>query len=754
MAAVTERITVYGMVQGIGFRPFVARLAEEMGVAGTVRNSGGIVVAEVTGEQAVLNRFVERLEGECPFGGRIDRVSREQLPFRQDSSFSIVESEPASGEPPLIPPDLPTCPRCARELHDKGNRRYRYPFISCVACGPRYSIIKALPYDRCNITMDMFPMCEDCQRDYTARQDVRRHAQTIACHSCGPVLALDTRTEHLNREAALRRGVELLKNGSILAVKDIGGYHLACNPNREDANRRLRQLKGREKKPFAVLFHDVEAVRRYCYLSDAEERLLTAAPRPIVLLKKRPGKDFAPSCCGSSLEIGAMLPCNPLQILLSEACGPLVMTSGNRSGLPMMTADGPMLDWLRESDLLDGVFSHGREILTPLDDSVVRIVEGEPQFFRRARGYVPEPIMLQQKTNTPFFAAGGDLKACFGLVSGGRVYLSQHFGDLEEWDAFQSYQTAAKRMENLFQIEPEFGVCDGHPGYFSGKYVRQRCSSCSTVQHHHAHIASVMAEYGLTGPVLGVAFDGTGYGTDGTIWGGEFLLCTGPDMARVGHIAAVPLLGGDESARNADASLTGYLLHAGLSREGERSQTVEAALRLGVNTVRSSSIGRLFDAAAALLDICHYNSYEGECAILLEQAAAKAEDAYPLPIPVQEQDGCLVGDSAALLQAMWEGQEKGASPASLALGFHHAVAELTLTICQRQRAADGVKQVALSGGTFQNRILLERTAALLRADGFTVYYNRQVPPGDGGLALGQAWVTILAQQSDGSADNS
>ncbi|MCD7918755.1 MAG: carbamoyltransferase HypF [Clostridiales bacterium] len=746
MAAAAERITVYGMVQGIGFRPFVARLAEEMGVGGTVRNSGGIVTIQATAKRAVLERFVERLEGECPPGGRIDRIQREQLPPGQNSSFAIVESEPSAGEPPLIPPDLPTCPRCVRELHDRGNRRYRYPFISCVACGPRYSVLKALPYDRCNITMDVFPMCEDCQREYTAKQDVRRHAQTIACHSCGPVLALDTRAEHLTREAALQRGVELLKDGKILAVKDIGGYHLACDPNCEEANRRLRQLKGREKKPFAVLFPDVGMVRRYCCLSDEEERLLTSAARPIVLLKKRPGMDFAPSCCGSSLEIGAMLPCNPLQILLSEECGPLVMTSGNRSGAPMVIADEPMLNWLRESELLDGVLSHGREILTPLDDSVARIVEGETQFFRRARGYVPEPINLPQKAKKPFFAAGGDLKACFGLVSGSRVYLSQHFGDLEELDAFQSYQAAAERMEELFQIRPERGICDRHPGYFSGNYTHQRYGDCAAVQHHHAHVASAMAEYGLTGPVLGVAFDGTGYGADGTVWGGEFLLCAGPNMVRMGHIAAVPMLGGDESARNADASLTAYLLQAGLTGEGARFQTVEAALRLGVNTVRSSSMGRLFDAAAALLDICHYNSYEGECAILLEQAAAQAESAWPLSFPVEEQGGCLVGDSAALIRAMREGQERGASPASLALGFHHAVAELTLAICRRQREVSGVEQVALSGGTFQNRILLERTAALLRADGFNVYYNRKVPPGDGGLALGQAWVTILAQQ--------
>ncbi|MCD8086589.1 MAG: carbamoyltransferase HypF [Clostridiales bacterium] len=752
MAAATERITIYGMVQGVGFRPFVARLAEEMGIGGIVRNRGGIVTAEVTAEQAVLDRFVERLEGECPFGGRIDRIAREKLPTRQDRAFFIVESEAAAGEPPLIPPDLPTCPRCARELHDKRNRRYRYPFISCVACGPRYSILRALPYDRCSITMDVFPMCEDCRREYTAKQDVRRHAQTIACHSCGPVLELDTRAEHLAGDAALQRAIALLKSGKILAVKDIGGYHLACDPNREDANRRLRRLKGREKKPFAVLFPDVETVRRYCRLSDAEEGLLTATARPIVLLKKRPGMDFAPACCSGSLEIGAMLPCNPLQILLAEACGPLVMTSANRSGAPMLTADGPVLAWLRESDLLDGVLSHGREILTPLDDSVVRIVEGEPQFFRRARGYVPEPISLKQEAAAPFFAAGGDLKACFGLVSGGRAYLSQHFGDLEELDAFRVYRDAEERMEGLFQIRPRFGVCDGHPGYFSGKYTRQRYARCSAVQHHHAHVASVMAEYGLTGPVLGVAFDGTGWGTDGTVWGGEFLLCTGPDMVRVGHIASVPLLGGDEGARNADTILAAYLLHAGLPGAGQGFRTVEAALRLGVNTVRSSSMGRLFDGAAALLDVCHYNSYEGECAILLEQVAAQADTAYPLSFPVREEDGCLVGDSAALLRSMVEGLEKGASAGALALGFHYAVAELTLEVCRRQRAASGVEQVALSGGTFQNRILLERTAALLREDGFTVYYNRQVPPGDGGLALGQAWATILAQQKDKETD--
>ncbi|MCD8147736.1 MAG: carbamoyltransferase HypF [Clostridiales bacterium] len=732
----TQFIQVLGMVQGVGYRPFAARLCEELGLTGSVANNGGIVELTVTGEPSALDALARRLMEDAPPNARGGQIWREDRPLTQFDRVAIAPSQTSSPLPPLLPPDLPTCPRCAAELRDPDNRRYRYPFISCVSCGPRYSILERLPYDRPNVTMGDFSLCPDCQREYTALGDIRRHAQTIACHSCGPVLLLDTAQGRQQREEALQAGISLLQKGGIVAVKDIGGYHLACLPGDETACLRLRQLKGREKKPFAVLFADIEQIRAYCVLSQEETDLLNSNPRPIVLLHKRPEKDFAPACCGESREIGAMLPCNPLQILLAEACGPLVMTSANRSGAPMVIDDGEMLSWLRQG--LDGVLWHRRRILTPLDDSVTRVVVGAPQLFRRARGYVPEPVSVPSAGGQVIFAAGGDLKACFCLLQGERAYLSQHFGDLEDVDACDTRQKEIRRMERLTGLWPTLAAVDLHPAYLS----RQGLEGLPVVevQHHHAHAASVMAEWNLTGPVLGVAFDGTGYGTDEAVWGSEFLLCQGAEYQRVGHLDYVTLLGGDEGARNADTILCGYLRQAGLSRPDSRFRAVSAALDNGLNAVRSSSMGRLFDAAAALLGICSYNGYEGECAIALENAAAGVSTCPALAVPLREEKGRLLGDAAGLIAQLWDKKRGGEDPAALALAFHRALVDYVVQTACWVRVRFGVEQVALSGGTFQNRLLLEGARQALEAQGFAVYWNQKVPSGDGGLCLGQAWV--------------
>lgn len=742
----TQKIRVLGMVQGVGYRPFVARLCEELGINGVVVNNGGIVELVVTGEADRLEELCRRLSEEAPPNARVDQIIRFDQDLREFSTFVIGQSEASSDLPPLIPPDLPTCPRCEGELMDRSNRRYWHPFISCVSCGPRYSILRALPYDRCNVTMDDFPLCPACEKEYTGQGDIRRHAQTIACHDCGPVLLLDISRGRAEREAALRQGATLLKAGAILAIKDIGGYHLACDPHGSTACAKLRFLKGRERKPFAVLFPDVETVEEYCFLSSEEIRLLRSNPRPIVLLKKRPGRDFAPECCGDSREIGAMLPCNPVQILLSQACGPLVMTSANRSGEPIIIDDRKMLDWLGEDNDLDGVLWHQRQILTPLDDSVTRVVKGTPQPFRRARGYVPEPVYVRGEAARPVLAAGGDLKACFCLLKGNRAYLSQHFGDLEDESAFQAYRREIQRMEGLLRVQPELVAVDKHPSYRSKQMGEQLGLPVVQIQHHHAHAAAVMAECGLTGPVLGVAFDGTGYGDDGAVWGGEFLLCHGPACKRVGHLDYVTLLGGDEGARNGDTILCGYLRQAGITRPDSRFQTIAAALRLGINTVRSSSMGRLFDGAAALLGVRDYNSYEGECAIALENLAKNGEKCPLLQMKVTERDGQLLGDGAGLLARLLERKNAGEDISALALAFHRAIAGYVLETARWARERFGVEQIALGGGTFQNRILLETAIDLLERRGFHVYYNHLVPPGDGGLSLGQAWLAAQMAQ--------
>lgn len=738
----TQFIQVLGMVQGVGYRPFAARLCEELGLTGSVANNGGIVELTVTGEPATLDTLARRLAEDAPPNARVDRVAREDRPLALFERFAIAPSSGSSDLAPLLPPDLPTCPRCVAELRDPANRRYRYPFISCVSCGPRYSILEALPYDRPNVTMGDFPLCPDCQREYTALGDIRRHAQTIACHDCGPVLLLDTARGRREREEALQEGVSLLQTGGIVAVKDIGGYHLACLPGDEAACGRLRRLKGREKKPFAVLFANIEQIRGYCALSREEIALLQSNPRPIVLLRKLPGRDFAPACCGESREIGAMLPCNPLQMLLTDACGPLVMTSANRSGAPMVIDDGEMRAWLGQG--LDGVLWHRRRILTPLDDSVTRIVCGAPQLFRRARGYVPEPVPVRSAGERVIFAAGGDLKACFCLLQGERAYLSQHFGDLEDVDACDTRQREISRMERLTGLQPTLAAVDLHPAYLSRQGLEHL--PVVEIQHHHAHAASVMAEWDLTGPVLGVAFDGTGYGTDGAVWGSEFLLCQGAEYQRVGHLDYVTLLGGDEGARNADTILCGYLRQAGLTRPDSRFRMVAAALDKGLNAVRSSSMGRLFDAAAALLGICSYNGYEGECAIALENAAADAADGPALAVETREENGQLLGDAAGLIAQLRAAREGGEAHAALALAFHRALAAYVVGTALWARDRFGVEQVALSGGTFQNRLLLEGARQALEEQGFAVYWNQRVPSGDGGLCLGQAWLAARLAQ--------
>lgn len=820
----TQKILVTGLVQGIGFRPFVAELAEELELAGQVKNLGGVVEIIISGDKQAVDTFIHRLNlvsenGSLP-GCRIDSLQMEKLAQAEsvlsknertgspekssyDGLFHIVESGDAREAHRFLPVDLPTCDRCVGEMHDSSNRRYRYPFISCTACGPRFSIQKAVPYDRESITMDKFQMCDACWEEYTQKGNIRRHAQTIACKDCGPRLRYVALCEKVfndkdagihkfmqidNEEEAILRAISDLKNGKIGAIKDIGGFHFAFSPMNSEAAKRLRTFKNRDKKPFAVMFLNIDSIKEYCEVSEAEEKVLLSSARPIVLLKKK--KDFVPEICGESDRIGALLPCNPLQILLLEETGPLVMTSGNRGGEPIIISDEEM-----EQHLLHGVdfmLTHDREILTPLDDSIYQLTElgtaEEPkpraQLIRRARGLVPEPITLKRKLAQDAFAAGGDLKAVFALGREELVYLSQYFGDLEDVRCMESRNSGRKRMEQLLEIEPEIFVGDMHPAYVSAQEMHElagKSESVLSIQHHHAHVASVIAEHGLEGKVLGVACDGTGFGTDGTIWGSEFLLCEDARLERCGHFSTVKLLGGDASAKQADMTLLSYILQAresglnvdaffdDLSEAASKSQVQNAlqqeskellrqkyalqemAWKQNINTANSSSMGRLFDAAAALLDICHENSYEGECAIMLEQAAHKGLTILHkenckniLHMDCVKIDGIWQADSVKLLVDMQAFKETFSKDV-LAYLFHHAVAdaivEIALKICKEQ----GVNQVALSGGTFINRILLVEVIKGLEEEGKDVYINEKVPCGDGGIALGQMYLATFSE---------
>ena len=808
------KIIVSGLVQGIGFRPFVAELAEELNLAGQVKNLGGIVEIIVSGDKKAVDMFVQRLKcvgenGELP-GCRIDALDIEQITDvgnansiaqiwkneKNDDKFHIVESGNGREAKRFLPVDLPTCDRCIKEMHDPKNRRYRYPFISCTACGPRFSIQKAVPYDRETITMDDFAMCEDCKKEYNEKGNIRRHAQTIACENCGPKLSYieiqDTFVKNgkvthdflqiFDEQQAISEAVEALLQGKIGAIKDIGGYHFAFVPTNSQAASRLREFKNRDKKPFAVMFLNLNEVRKYCEVSEKEAALLTSSARPIVLLKKK--KDFVPEICGESDRIGALLPCNPLQILLLEETGPLVMTSGNRGGEPIIISEEEMREHL--GDGIDFMLTHNREILTPLDDSIYQVCEIESadietenkvaertviQMIRRARGLAPEPIRLQRKLTRDTFAAGGDLKAVFALGREDLVYLSQYYGDLEDVRCTQSREKGIGHMAKLLEIKPEITAGDLHPAYFSAQNIQKK------IQHHHAHVASVIAEHGLEGKVLGIACDGTGYGIDGTIWGSEFLLCEGNYMKRAGHFSSVKLVGGDASAKQADMTLYSYMLEArergfdveaffqelesaSMNTNGNTDQVLrqkyvlqEMAWKQNINTAYSSSMGRLFDAAAALLDICHYNSYEGECAIKLEQMAhigkEQAEKLSKEQIQILRNeigilynkiDNCWQADSIKLLLDLYHLKQKY-SKELLAYFFHYMVANTILEIADQICEEEVVDQIALSGGSFINRILLSEVVKGFTIRGKRVYINEKVPCGDGGLALGQVYLS-------------
>ena len=797
-----RRITVLGVVQGVGLRPFVAGLAEQFGICGTVCNSGGVVRIDAYGDEEAMDTFICRLRA-CPLpAARVERVLEECPEEGKEgemapSAFSIVESEGRNGaDVPLIPPDLSICQDCLEEMEDEKDRRYRYPFISCTNCGPRYSILESLPYDRETITMKEYPMCRVCEAEYILAGNRRRHAQTISCHSCGPqllcTLGENGKEETLEGEQALQEAVKILREGKILALKGIGGYQLSCRIDREDTLLLLRKLKGREKKPFAVMFPNLEHIRECCFVSDAEEALLCGPARPIVLLTPREGsrKAWSGALCSESRFIGAFLPYTGLHRLLTQSAGPLVMTSANLTDDPILTDEEGINELKRRfPGLIGAVAWNTRRIVTPLDDSLMRMTGGKVQMLRRSRGFVPSPIRLEGKQK-PVLAFGGDLKAVFALAVKDRVYLSQYFGDMENYRVYQTYLKEMERMQQLLSIAPCRMVCDLHPGYITAQKAEELAGRKGLpllkVQHHHAHAASVMAEHGLESGI-GVIFDGTGYGMDGHTWGGEFLLCRGATFEREGHLGEILLCGGDAVARDAKLAAACHLADMpvpALLREElrERILFVRKARSLRLNTEYSSSMGRLFDAVSALLQIRESNSYEGECAIALENAAWRAkrrmeerrrneeagqsgkirpkeeqgqeevaeqeatDESFPaLDFPIWEEDGVLVADRSALIGKVLDWQDRTAgkekeSAEDLALAFHEAVAQMVLKMCVRIRKKEGENAVLLGGGVFANVLLQERCRQLLEKEGFAVYVNEQVPGNDGGLSLGQAWL--------------
>ncbi|SHJ63991.1 carbamoyltransferase HypF [Parasporobacterium paucivorans] len=753
---IIKKIIVSGIVQGVGFRPFVYRVAKKHRVNGTVRNIGGIVEIIASSPEKEFQMFLADLQSNDSGSHEIKNIEISDL-TAEDSvlqGFRIIESM-QDEKISIIPPDLPVCRNCEKELFEEKDRRFRNPFISCMSCGPRYTIIEELPYDRKNTTMEEFEMCPSCNEEYIDPEDRRFHAQTISCDECGPYLIFrdndgsegETRVNYKQRnQESLRRAAAILKAGGIIALKGIGGYHFACSPFLEDAVSNLRMLKGREEKPFAVMFDSLASIEECCHAGEAEKKLLESKARPIVLLYVKE-KRMSDAVGKGSMYCGAFLPYTPLQTLLLRECGPLIMTSANISCQPIIKDDEEML--ALSSPYLAGVLYNKRGIVRSVDDSVAKVVDSEPQIIRRSRGYVPYPIFLKNRKDIQIFAAGGDLKAAFCLYYKGNAVVSQYFGDLGEHSILKEYEKSYVDLSRLLKVSPDIVLCDLHPNYHSSRFVKSLDNKIIYVQHHHAHIASVMAEHDLTNEkVIGIAFDGTGYGIDGNIWGGEFLVCEGSNFERTGHLEYTPIIGGDSSMKDAKKTAACFLINAGLTEyvEDERAGIIEAAVKNKINTHLTSSMGRLFDAVSAILEIGDKNTYEGECAINLEKEAFLAEknkkSSGMLRFEIEENDGKIIIKTKSLLESLVRLKEKE-DKGTLALSFHHAVSDMILAVCERIRNKQGISSVALSGGVFQNTFLTEEALKKLRLKDFDVYINKAVPPNDGCISLGQTFIGLM-----------
>jgi hydrogenase maturation protein HypF len=733
---VRTEVRVEGIVQGVGFRPFVHGLAVRLGLAGLVGNDARGVFIEIEGEDTAVDRFLTGLH-DPPRLAMIERITTRHMPTTGDSGFAIVGS--ASGpRGALVSADSATCADCLRELADPADRRYSYAFVNCTGCGPRFTIVTDVPYDRPNTTMAGFAMCADCAAEYHDPADRRFHAQPLCCPACGPRLALRGRDGAIRDGEPVEAARALLRAGAILAVKGLGGYHLAAVAHEEGAVAALRARKHREDKPFAVMAPDLAAARRLADLDEAEEGLLAGAGRPVVLVRCRADAPLAPSVAPGNRWVGLMLPYTPLHHLLITE--PTVMTSGNVSDEPIAHRDEEALE--RLAGIADAFLTHDRAIHVRADDSVTRAFRGRELPVRRSRGYAPRPVPLPVD-GPPVLACGAELKNTFCLAADRRAFVSHHIGDLENYATLRSFGEGVEHFGRLFGISPALVAHDLHPEYLSTKYALDSGLPLVGVQHHHAHIASCMADNDRTEPVIGVAFDGLGYGTDATLWGGEFLIADLTGFDRRGHLRPVPLPGGTAAIREPWRMAAAHGVPADLDvarRNAVAWTAVTAMARSGVGAPPTSSMGRLFDAVAAVLGIRDRVTYEGQAAIELEQRADPHErGTYPVRVDDAD-DGRFTVAGTDLVEEVIADLRSGAEVASIAARFHNAVGDLVVAGAARVREATGLEAVALSGGVFQNILLLERAVAGLESAGFQVLVHHRVPPNDGGISLGQAAV--------------
>ena len=751
---------VQGAVQGVGFRPHAFRLASELGLGGWVENDARGVVCEVEGPSPRIDAFFSRLLAEAPPLARVEEVRRRELDLRGERSFTIRTSEHGGAQQTEIVPDTATCSDCLAELWDAADRRYRYPFVNCTNCGPRFTIVRGVPYDRPLTTMAGFAMCVDCRAEYEDPRDRRFHAQPNACPACGPTLsALRPEGACLGRgEDALAVAAEALRDGRIVAVKGLGGYHLACLAHDAEAVATLRARKHREDKPFALMARDLADALELVDMGEEERALLLSAARPIVLARRRASAQVAPAVAPSSPDLGVMLPYSPLHhLLLADTEAPLVMTSGNVADEPIAYRDEDAM--ARLSSVADLLLVHDRPIHTRTDDSVVRVVAAaEPQtlVLRRSRGYVPRAIRLPGGAHRELLACGAELKSTFCLAKEGRAWVSHHIGDLRNWETLSSFREGIEHLQRLLAVAPTVIAHDLHPDYLSTRYALERPeATLVAVQHHHAHLAACLAEHGESGPAVGAIYDGTGLGSDGAIWGGELLV---GDLRGFERVGPPPAGARCRAAMPPYASPGGWLAPGSRPRSSRRSRPCRAASRSRSRKGRwrevarlahsglspqTTSMGRLFDAAAALCGVRATVSYEGQAAIELEAGCGEPASGYEMP--VLQSGGVLVIDPRPTLLELHADIERGVAVGEVASRLHAAVASATAAACEQAASARGLETVVLSGGVFQNGRLLEATAEGLRRAGLRVLVPEALPPNDGGIAYGQAAIAAVLE---------
>ncbi|QCX32611.1 carbamoyltransferase HypF [Caloramator sp. E03] len=741
----TIRLKINGIVQGVGFRPFIHKLVKNYGIKGWIKNTSNGVVMEIQGEDKCLINFIQEIKQNSPKLALIENVSIRRIKKNNIfNDFKIINSTNDDEKFTLVSPDVSICEDCLKELFDNKNRRYRYPFINCTNCGPRFTIIKDVPYDREKTTMKNFTMCEICNREYKDIEDRRYHAQPNCCFNCGPKLFFKDKNGKVYYENPIEISIKFLKEGKIIAIKGIGGFHLACNALNDEIVNKLRYKKHRDEKPFALMCKDVQTIRKWCFVNEYEENMLKSFRRPIVLLKKKFKESFK-SVSIDNNYLGVMLPYTPVHyLILNEDIDTLVMTSANISDLPIVYKNDEAIEKL--SSIVDGFLMNDRDIYTRCDDSVIREFEGKEYPIRRSRGYVPFPIKLNKEVGK-VLACGAEQKASFALSRGHYVFLSQHIGDMKNMEILQYYQEQIKHFENLFNIKPEKIACDLHPDYISTEYALNRAKEDKIplcfIQHHHAHLASCIADNNIDKEVIGVIWDGTGYGTDGTIWGGEFLKGSYIGFERLGTIKPIHIVGGDKAIK--EIYRVGYsVLYETYNKIPEDFKfnedifIIEKMLKKGINAPLASSIGRLFDAVASIINIKQIVSYEGQGAVLVESLAEKTNEYYEYKI--ENINGIFQFDWTVVIDQIVSDIKKSISKGLICSKFMNTLAKVSADIVEKIGSVTGIEDVVLSGGVFQNMYLLPKVKGCIEKKGFKVYCHNRVSTNDEGISLGQCLI--------------